>query len=909
MTVSYVRQRDNVEDLPSRKTIVTVGGTRYELPRPAVLEAEGPFIPPDLPRITVAMPDYQPPGTAGDQLEVIILGKHLDNSSEEVSSIRLAGTHPRTRDFLNAEYMRFEGLRETNVHYLVTGATGIRESERRWVQIGRPPRSLLAPIIVEAVNGNVDPVTVGSVGTLELRAQFKAGDWVTVTYTGSNSGDWEIRYDLFLGSELLILDIPRSLFTDNLDGTLRVSYQIDRFNVIQYSEELLVTVGAALGELFLPQVIQASTEPDELDPALVWPNGATVRVRYEHIKPGDQVAVCWAGLPGQGTHFEVKEGLSGDYVDFTIPAQVIGFNIRPAGRVIQVSFRVFRNGYPTASPVLTLRLLTLHHLAGPLIDSIGDSAVLEIPLLQDLDRTRVQPWIYAHEGQRMWLSYEGTFVDDTPYGEEDFRARMVSATEAINGVASFSPVSRLRNLKDWSALTIRFWVTFNQSNSLSDAVLFDVRHHMVQKEVNIFPHPSISHSTPATGPNVSIDPIVSENKCQVRVSYPNMNQGGVDRITLHWIYADGTIPYLSTQDGLDGGTVTFNISNDILGTSVGKVISLRYTVVLGRGGRGDSDVQEVQVKNILPANLPRVLINNVGHGGSFNPPTLSTDAMAASPKWRLSVKGQRVWLSVTTSAAGIAPLVLLAGHPITPIQQANGLSNIPVRRAWLLEQPNNARITVHMKVTFDGSEDGSQATVFPSTEYTISLTKPLVFDGSTVYLRSRTYLIPGNPNVLPAFHSGNSVRRTATGGTPNYFYTSSNPGVAVVEATTGYVTVRSNGSTTITVRDSSSPAQTRSYVVFVSGVVLCYGLGSGTKTDIDARARSQGLRVASLDELRELSTAYGSRWPMGNAAYWSSTWSHKSFLFDYWWGKNINTGGEATYKQWVGSQLLGVGLR
>ncbi|PRA34018.1 hypothetical protein CQZ99_04935 [Pseudomonas poae] len=908
MTVSYVRERAGEADLPSRKTTVTIGGTRYELPRPSVREAVGPFIPPDLPRITVAMPDYQPPGTAADQLEVVIEGKYLDGTAERESTLRFAGSHPRTRDFSNAQYMRFEGLNETNVHYNVTGASGVRASERAWVQIGRPARTLLAPVIIEAVNGNVDPATVGSVGTLELRAQFKAGDRVVVRFTGSSSGDQEFEYDLFLTLELLVLDIPKSLFTNNVDGTLTVSYWIDRYNVIQYSEELQVTIGTALGQLFLPQVLQATTEPDELDPAVVWPHGATVRVSYEFIKRGDQIQVCWRGLPGLGTHYEVKEDQAGDFIDFTIPTPAIGFNIHPDGRDIHVSFKVIRNGYPTESPVLTLRLLALHNLPGPLIDSIGDSAVLEIPLLQDLDRTRVQPWIYAQAEQRMWLSYEGTFFDGSDYEDEVLRARPVSAAEASNGVASFTPVALLRNLKDWTALTIRFWVTFNQSNSISDAVLFEVRHHVIQKESNVFPYPEINLSTPASGESVSIDPVASENKCQVLVRYPNMNQGGTDRITLHWIYEDGTMPFISSQDGLDGGTVTFNISNDILGSSVGTTINLQYFVELGRGGSGNSEVQTVAVKDILPANLVRALINNVSHGGSLNPPSLTGDAMAASPKWRLSVKGQRVWLTVTTSAAGIAPLHLLTSDPITPIQQANGLSNIPVSRAWLLSLPANAHITVHMKVTFDGSEDEARATVFPSTEYTISLTKPLVFDTSTAYLSARTYLMPDYPTYLPAFGSGNSVRRTASGGTPAYFYSSSNTGVAVVD-TTGYVTVRGNGTTTITVRDSSLPAQTRSYVVSVSGVVLCYGLGGGTKPDIDASARNKGVRLASLNELRELSLAYGSRWPMGNGPYWSSTWSHNLLFFDYWWGRNINTGAEGTYKQWVGSQLLGVGLR
>ena len=95
----------------------------------------------------------------------------------------------------------------------------------------------------------------------------------------------------------------------------------------------------------------------------------------------------------------------------------------------------------------------------------------------------------------------------------------------------------------------------------------------------------------------------------------------------------------------------------------------------------------------------------------------------------------------------------------------------------------------------------------------------------------------------------------------------------------------------------------------VGGVVQCYGLGAGTYTDIINSASRQGVRVANIYELRDLSNAYGNRWPMGNALYWSSTFSHSFLFFSYYYGRNINTGGEATIKQWVGSQCLGVGLR
>ncbi|AZE95269.1 hypothetical protein C4J96_3155 [Pseudomonas orientalis] len=910
LTVYSERVRVGVADLGSKKLTVSVIGRRYELPKPKVREAYGPFIAPDHLRITVEMPDYQPPGNPGDNLKVEIQGHRMDGTVERVSSTRLAGTHVRTRDFINAEYVKFEGLANTNVHYEVSGANDVRESERLYVQIGRAALDLPAPIIHEAVNGNVDPATVGSVGTLELRTEFKQGDIIIVKYTGSSSGVVQFQYTLGAPPpNPLLLDIPRQLFLDNLDGTLTVSYLRDRFGAAQYSEDLLVTIGTALGELFAPQVLEATTDPDELDSVRCWPAGATVRVRYDQIKRMDKVVMHLDGLPEEGTYSQSKDNQTGDFIDFTVPTPVIGFNLHPLGRIIKVFFKVIRNGFATDSPVLEVYLLPPRQLAGPIIDSIGDSAVLEVPLLQDFDETRVPAWQYPFEGQRMWFRYVGVRSNGAPYLNEVYRGRDVNADEVLNGITSDTPVLALRNLQEASDLKICFWVTFNRTGNFEDAVPFEVRYHKIQLQQNIFPHPNIKDSIPATGAVVSIDPLTVENKCQVMVSYPDMNKGGTDRITLHWIFADGTQPYISPQNGLDGGTVTFNINNVILGSSVNSTVSLQYSVVLAGGGEGSSEVQKVMVGSLAPADLPRVLINYIPHGGSINPPALTGNALAGSPKWRLSVKDQHVWSTITTNSPGVAPLVLLENHPITAIEQANGLANVPVSRDWLQSLANDARITVRTKVNYrPGSEDEFLAVDFPDTEYTISLTSPLVIDQTYVYLDGTTYILPDYPTILPNFNSGNSVRINASGGTPPYRYSSSNSAVAVVD-TTGFVSLRGNGECVITVSDSASPPQTRNCTVSGYEVWHVYGLGGGTLSDIRSRAVSRGLTSVYIDELESINAAYGSRWPMGNANYWSISFSHKEYGFNFYYGLNLVTGGpRAVLQDNAITKPLGIGV-
>ncbi|WP_233102195.1 hypothetical protein [Pseudomonas sp. MF7453] len=907
LKICYVRERGM---LASRSTIYAVAGVLYTLAQPDVVQAHGPFVEPDLPYITVAMPDYSPPGNAGDSLRVNIMGDNKDGSVEHDFSDRAAGTHPRFRDFLNSVYSRYEGLLRTRVFYGVTGPVNIRESERRYIQIGRPPRSLVAPLIQEAdATNNINPDSIGSVATFEARAEFRAGDEVIIKFVGSVTGTTLSPYVLAVNSNPFIADIPKQLIEGNKNGTLTVSYVRRRFKVDELSEEAMYTIGRALGELFLPEVLEATTGPDELDPWKVAQTGATVRCRYDEPKDGDTVEVCWLGLAGGGIHFKIEDAHTGDaYVDVTVPVEAIGFSLHPLGRDICVSFKVVRNGFPTDSPILTLNLLTLSHVPGATIDSIGESAVLEIPKLNDLDQTRVRPWPYIAGGQRMYKRYKGTLNSGQPYYEETFVGREVSLADVNDGPASYTPVGRLRNLADWTPMEIEFGVTFNHSNNVGDIIWFETRHHMVQIESNVFPYPQIKYSTPPEGPEVIISPVTVENKCQVLVTYPDMNKGGTDMITLFLIDAQGTSIEIDTLPGLDGGTVTFNISNDRVGAAINTTIQFQYEVILGRGGRGSSEVQIVHVQSIPLASLPWAYINNIGHGGTINPATLNGDAVLRMAKWPYSQERHIAWLSL--SAPSTTTLQLLTAHSVTAIEAANGFTNLRVPRSWLLSVPNNGTVTITPHVNFNKQDDKPQAVAFPQTQYRITHTTALVFNQATVYLNARTYLIPGSPNVLPAFGPGSQVQYMASGGTPPYRYSSSNGSVANVTNNSGLVTVRGNGYATITVSDSSVPMQSRSYAVQVSNVVQCYGLGADTFRNITNNANNQGLRMPSVDELRALLNAYGARWPMGNHYYWSSTFSHSFFFINHYYILHLPNGHTTTAEdKLLGPHYLGVGLR
>jgi hypothetical protein len=187
----------------------------------------------------------------------------------------------------------------------------------------------------------------------------------------------------------------------------------------------------------------------------------------------------------------------------------------------------------------------------------------------------------------------------------------------------------------------------------------------------------------------------------------------------------------------------------------------------------------------------------------------------------------------------------------------------------------------------------------------ISPIPPLNFNTNPVTLSGKIYLIPSSPNLLPAFGPGTSVHHQASGGQPGYRYSSSNTAVAHVDGN-GLVTVRGRGEARITATDNAN--QSKSYTVTVTGVIHCIGLGNNWWANIMDAARNQGARVPSLGELREIHSAYGGRWPMGDGMYW--TWEERPVPINpnpFYHCKNLVTGAE-NYYMGITFQL-GVGIK
>ncbi|HEY0286112.1 MAG TPA: hypothetical protein VGC62_03735, partial [Pseudomonas sp.] len=182
----------------------------------------------------------------------------------------------------------------------------------------------------------------------------------------------------------------------------------------------------------------------------------------------------------------------------------------------------------------------------------------------------------------------------------------------------------------------------------------------------------------------------------------------------------------------------------------------------------------------------------------------------------------------------------------------------------------------------------------------VSPIPPFVLDPSTVTLSGKFYRPGRNLGIdPPAWPANTSTTRVPSSGKAPYSYHSSNPSVVRVNQN-GVITSQGNGSATITVQDSAG--RSGSYQVNVSGVIIVRFLGNAPYKRAVNNASANGLRIPNLNELREMYSQYGGRWPQDEARLYS--WStDRSGLWRNM-GKNLVTGQEAameSYDDWHGA--------
>ncbi|WP_263974319.1 hypothetical protein [Pseudomonas lactucae] len=605
----------------SRQLTITVSGTAFNLPPVHIVQSQGGVIDDQEPFITVEFPVFSP-YDAG--YNVILVIEHTTGQVEPFVQSRLAGPPPpptRFRTVTQEEFRPFVGLVGVEAYYRVDDgqpgvpeSSAIRESDHLPVQFGTAIRDLPMPLIAMTdARDNLDPdVLVGS-ATVTLPYVFtEINDKVTWSWIGSSGSSGSTGSAITLNSGTvgrpLEFDVDRMYVVNNLNGEIRLSYILERAaSRTLRSEVLRVTVGPGLGELFRPEVREASREPDELAPEAAVA-GATVVVSYLQMRPTDQIRAHWKGLPGIGTYIDTKNGTGQGSVEFLVPAETVGVNIHRLGRAISVQYHVLRGGRETPSQLLSLQLLPIRQLPTPILEKAGEHQVLELFKLDGLERTRMITWPFAHAAQYMWLEYMGTFNDESAYFEARYDGNRVGDEVVSQGVSVAAPVDKILDLLDGSELTINFRANFGRNPDRDSAVVFGGRNYLIQALPQKLPYPTVVNAV-GSDSLVTLNPLNALAGGEVIVAYTPMSTQHQIRLVLKGIGDAGsfTMPLPGEADGSVAFAVPASVIAANLGNGIGR-FTVQYFVTTAGADGIPSGVVTVMLTVLPAAHRPPVVI-------------------------------------------------------------------------------------------------------------------------------------------------------------------------------------------------------------------------------------------------------------------------------------------------------------
>ncbi|HEX8540483.1 MAG TPA: hypothetical protein VF671_02135 [Pseudomonas sp.] len=360
-----------------------------------------------------------------------------------------------------------------------------------------------------------------------------------------------------------------------------------------------------------------------------------------------------------------------------------------------------------------------------------------------------------------------------------------------------------------------------------------------------------------------------------------------DRVLVQWEGPKGSDTKEKVIAGTDvGKELALVFAAALVTVNDGETVSISYVVSRSNGAEQQSDPFLLQILGGL-RQLPPPSMDTVGADGIVTPGNIPESGATV----RVAYQDMQPTDSVIASWKGVS------AHD-TPPQVVGSAAQLQFN----LPKALITAAAGHPATVSYAATRASSTVVSSPLQLTVS---PLLeFDASPVTLPGKIYLLPSAPDLLPAFPDGTTLQRVASGGQAPYVYSSSDPLVAVVDET-GLTSVRGRGEAIISVTDALGI--TASYTVTVTGVIHCVGLGNGTSNPIFIAAANAGARIPSIEELREIFNAYGSRWPMGNNTYWSSSITSQSLLGTWYWVKNLVLGQEVQTKHSQYSN--GVGLR
>lgn len=583
-TVGYVRIRSGEKDLPSKTASVTVIGDTRQYLAPEIVEAVGGTLDPDLNFYTLSIP-YYPGRTDGDEIIIVCDGRTSTTlpTYHEVTAIvsgEAVGA-PVLANLAKEQVKRLDGGSLT-VYYSVNGQP---ESEHLVLSVGVAAPSLPIPTVVEAPNDVLNPDDVNPLIGVNVHATHTATipeDVVVLRWRGSSSNapDQSSTLTGNTAGKLVPFTVPFRYVTENLNGTVDVSYSITRGTTLLGNSIVRhLTVGSVL-ELRAPSVKEANGA--SLDPVNAKDSLHVVVPVNAALLPDDKLKVTWTGAPGTpaGGSYTSGEWPVRDGWEVPIPNSVVAFNL---GKAVTVTYTVIQNGVesPPSDPfTLNVQAMPVASLTIPMIPEAAQGGLgteLDLSKFTGDARVTVAPWPLSAAGQRVWLSCEGIASDGSNYTIPLYAGSEVSSSQVTGGLSTPLLRSELEKLRDGSELKVVLWVTFNRTSNQSEAVAFPLRTYIV-----------------VIAPSLIIDPstmVLDGVEVFVPTSYQwtrTDNHGPGNRRTR--TPTDGTPPYRYVSANSQIATV---------GVSSGEVTGQRdgLTLISVTDARGKVASYQVQVSN------------------------------------------------------------------------------------------------------------------------------------------------------------------------------------------------------------------------------------------------------------------------------------------------------------------------
>lgn len=461
----------------SKRAFVTFIGEEQQLPKPTVTEAVGSSLDPDLEKATVVVP-----GSVleiNDWVVMTWLGHQASDSPLRYTDERqvTAGGGGSSMSFeVPADYIKpLEGGR-LEVHYEIhrVGLGSPLISEREYLQVGEAQHTLPEPGVSPAAsNGWLDPDALpnGVDVVIAPYTNMRAGQEVHLEWRATVGGHVIDHVEIvpFSVGKPVRFPIKPEQLQQNVDGDVEVWYRVEEAGQpTRRSQGLHLKIGKETEEeapLTEPEVLEAVD--GVLDPL----QGATVRVAYDDMVPGDIVAISWKGESADGTYESPqKQGSALKYLDFSIPADVLKAN---EGQKVTVLFARVRNGVPQLSPAreIVVRESPVDGLPTPVIPQANQDLLDFETFTGDADVT-VETWPEIAEGQYYWLRAYGTKKDGSAHTIDLALGETVTAAELVSGLKMTLARSELMLLQNYSELRVELKVALSGSDNEQLATRF-----------------------------------------------------------------------------------------------------------------------------------------------------------------------------------------------------------------------------------------------------------------------------------------------------------------------------------------------------------------------------------------------------------------------------------------------------